>query len=158
MIYVLQYVSSMKKALRSKQEVDDHLQEKKVIYVAKETALPESNLRVIIKSDSKKPNHLEDLQEKRQQVLITPQARKIHARTYRRSKSEITKRVVIDERKNIVRWPSETDQKHEPDVEENDQFSTMSNEELNKRFEDFIQRFNRQIRLQGTRNFRPNLK
>jgi len=111
-------------------EVDD-LQEKKVIY---------------IETGFEKPSHQEDLQDK------------IHATTYPRpSKSEKTKRGVVDEEKKNILRRSETEKHEQPSVEENE-FSTMSDEDLNRRFEEFIQRFNTQIRLQGTRNFRPNLK
>ncbi|KDP37992.1 hypothetical protein JCGZ_04635 [Jatropha curcas] len=79
----------------------------------------------------------------------------ITAKTFQRSQSEIIKRVVIDESKNIIRRV-ETEKYESPqnvengDEEEdkNNEYANMSNEELNKRFEEFIQKFNSQIRLQ----------
>ncbi|KAL2341116.1 hypothetical protein Fmac_009056 [Flemingia macrophylla] len=75
------------------------------------------------------------------------------ARIYRRSKSERhnrAKHVVNIERVNKVKR-SET-RKAEACVEEENEFSTMSNEDLNRRIEEFIQKFNKQIRSQENIN------
>ncbi|CAL1403095.1 unnamed protein product [Linum trigynum] len=85
----------------------------------------------------------------------------------RRSKSERGKRrVMIDESRNVVRrfekvivvpTPAEEEEedsghRHEEDSDGDDdssEYAKLSTEELNKRVEDFIQRFNTQIRLQN---------
>ncbi|TXG47952.1 hypothetical protein EZV62_027246 [Acer yangbiense] len=85
-------------------------------------------------------------------------------KNYRSSKSEKPRREVVVS-KNITRSRSdysetekEDDDNQEPAesvVEENDEFSNMSDEELNRRVEEFIQSFNRQIRLQRDGNLLP---
>ncbi|PQP93634.1 uncharacterized protein Pyn_10907 [Prunus yedoensis var. nudiflora] len=73
------------------------------------------------------------------------------AKTYQRSKSEKTKtkRAVIDERKKDILRRSEDEKKYEPNTVEDNEFSVLSDEELNRRIEEFIQRFNKQIRRQS---------
>ncbi|KAG2320627.1 hypothetical protein Bca52824_013840 [Brassica carinata] len=84
----------------------------------------------------------------------------VNRKSYGRTKSDKPRRVKITEdtkakRKSYRRSESDSSkwmvasQKWENVEEESDEFSKMSTEELNKRVEDFIQRFNRQIRLQS---------
>ncbi|KAJ6926136.1 hypothetical protein NC651_010546 [Populus alba x Populus x berolinensis] len=71
------------------------------------------------------------------------------AKTFQRSKSESYKRVMFDESKNIIRR-IETEKYEPPEsIEEKDGYANMSNEEINTRVEEFIQRFKKQIRLPG---------
>ena len=68
-------------------------------------------------------------------------------RTYERSKSEKPKRSVSKESKKKMAKRLESGKYEEKELEENE-YSKMTDEEMNRRVEEFIQRFNTQMRLE----------
>ncbi|KAE8696471.1 putative Serine-threonine protein kinase, plant-type [Hibiscus syriacus] len=79
--------------------------------------------------------------------------------TIRRSKSRRAKHVTFNDvnnnDKNNCNLQRSNTEKHEPNIKvhespaEANEFSTMSDEELNRRVEEFIEKFNRQIKVQA---------
>ncbi|KAE8659620.1 putative Serine-threonine protein kinase, plant-type [Hibiscus syriacus] len=78
--------------------------------------------------------------------------KKTEPKTIQRSKSDRVKHVKALNDKKGVLHRSKTEKQHDEPSATDDEFSIMSNEELNMRVEEFIERFNREIRLQGVRN------
>ncbi|XP_059670858.1 uncharacterized protein LOC132316365 [Cornus florida] len=115
----------------------ENSQEKKEIIAVHERESPEKNGELLENSNSEMAPKIDN------------EAREKKKNETRFVRSVSDKAIPVKENDNhIVLRRSETE-KREPNEKSEDEFSEMSDEELNKRVEEFIQRFNRQIRLQA---------
>lgn len=153
--YVPKYDDQVDKQCVNPKQEQELLKEKKET-ISDDQNIPERVLEIVAITPPKKPSdcsnekklQVDDGNEKIEEKAIIPR------RIYRRSKSDRfnrAKHVVNEERVNKVKRLETMKVEASHVVEEENEFSKMSNEDLNRRIEEFIQKFNRQIRLQATR-------
>ncbi|KAI4298286.1 hypothetical protein L6164_031863 [Bauhinia variegata] len=136
------------------------LQENNKETITPKSEIPERVLEIVVQNDPKKPSCDESVNKEKPALALqmnhceASEEKPIPERALRRCKSyrhDSRKHVVIDESKNAV-WRSESMRQEERVLEEENEFSSMTTEELNRRVEEFIQRLHRQMRLQAARN------
>ncbi|XP_027343280.1 uncharacterized protein LOC113855851 [Abrus precatorius] len=132
--YVPKYQQVDKKSINPKQELgSEMLIEINQDNITRNIEVPVRVIEVVSQNDPKKPS--ENSNEKKPLLKLS---------------LEVDESVVIDESVNKMRRPKSM--KVEAQVEEENEFTTMTNEELNRKVEEFIQKFNKQIKLQANRN------
>ncbi|KAK7303098.1 hypothetical protein RJT34_13999 [Clitoria ternatea] len=155
-----QHVSSCPKyddALVDKQYINIPKQElgssDELMHKYMDQSIPERVLEIVaVNQPNKKPSDECSNEKKVQGGYKQYEEKAIPERIYRRSKSDRVRRVVNEERVKKVQRSETMKIELANNAEEENEFSNMSNEDLNRRVEEFIQKFNRQIRLQATRN------
>ncbi|KAE8715348.1 putative Serine-threonine protein kinase, plant-type [Hibiscus syriacus] len=161
--FVSQYPEIAKKSLPMEEEIASKENYKEDYHVTQTNNEIPENILEVVEIEPRTDN----FQEKTQEVAAPMKAvghngtcfhhrvinkKKAEPKTIRRSKSERVKHVnAVNDKKGGLHRSKTEKQQDEPSGKD-DEFSIMSNEELNRRVEEFIERFNREIRLQGVRN------
>ncbi|XP_010478399.1 PREDICTED: uncharacterized protein LOC104757363 [Camelina sativa] len=145
---------------KEQEEEEEPPMVKEIVYVSP----PEKILRVVNEEKPRDDVAIEKYKHVTDETVVSVEVSNarnhMNAKLYGRSKSDKPRRKRLSEgietkRKSYGRRKSDSStwmvvpEKWENVEEESEEFSNMSNEELNKRVEEFIQRFNRQIRSQS---------